>query len=274
MAIGRTGYCGLTFWCLRRQRNEPSWDLGEERTKTSQVEDQLADVGQQLRQREAELAQWAEEAAAFRTQWEESQWYLGESRERIGHLETAVSELQDTTQRLGAAERERDEANWYLGEARQRAQTFEQQLASAQEQLKASAEREQTLQSILEDLKRTLRALQAYGERRRMARAHLPHAQIELLDGDEEQPLFVGSPRDLSSSGIGLETPRQLPEEVLRLVLRLPGESEPIHSKASIMWQQQAGDGTPRFHSGCRLLELPDTVRSRITQYVEQAKTA
>ncbi|HLD77658.1 MAG TPA: restriction endonuclease, partial [archaeon] len=171
---------------LRRQRNEASWYLGEERANTSQIEDQLADAGQQLRQREAELAQWAEEAAAFRTQWEESQWYLGESRERIGHLETTVSELQDMTQRLGAAERERDEANWYLGEARQRVQTFEQQLASAQEQLKASAEREQTLQSILEDLKRTLRALQVFGERRRMVRVHLPDAQIELLDGDEE----------------------------------------------------------------------------------------
>jgi hypothetical protein len=39
------------------------------------------------------------------------------------------------------------------------------------------------------------------------------------------------------------------------------------------MWQQQARDGTPRFHSGCQLLELPDTVRSRINQYVEQANT-
>ncbi|MDP3702939.1 MAG: PilZ domain-containing protein [Candidatus Omnitrophota bacterium] len=258
---------------LRRQRNEASWYLGEERAKTSQIEDQLADAGQQLRQREAELAQWAEETDKFRKQWEESQWYFGESRERIRHLETTVSELQETTQRFVAAERERDEANWYLGEARQRVQTFEQQLASAQEQLAASVEREQTLQSILEDLKRTLRALQAYGERRRMARAHLADAHIALLDGDDEQPLFMGAPRDLSSSGIGLETDRQLPEEELRVRLSLPGESEPIHSKARIMWQQQAGDGTPRFHSGCRLLELPDTVRSRIAQYIEQAKT-
>ena len=62
-------------------------------------------------------------------------------------------------------------------------------------------------------------------------------------------------------------------DDTLRLVLRLPGESEPIQSKARIMWQHQAGDGLPRFHSGCQLLELPDTVRSRNTQHLEQAKT-
>ena len=258
---------------LRRQRNEASWYLGEERAKSGQLESQLADAGAQLRQREAELAQWTEETAAFRKRWEESQWYLGESRARIDHLEANLSGLQEASARLETAARERDEANWYLGEERQRAKTFEQQLAFAQEQLAASVEREQTLQSILEDLKRTLRALQAFGERRRMARVHLPDAQIELMDGNEEQPLFAGSPRDLSSGGIGLETDRQLPEDTLRLVLRLPGESEPIQSKARIMWQHQAGDGLPRFHSGCQLLELPDTVRSRITQHIEQAKT-
>ncbi|HLD77759.1 MAG TPA: PilZ domain-containing protein, partial [archaeon] len=258
---------------LRRQRNEASWYLGEERAKSGQLESQLADAGAQLRQQEAELAQWTEETAAFRKRWEESQWYLGESRARIDHLETNLSALQEAATRLETTARERDEANWYLGEERQRAKTFEQQLAFAQEQLAASVEREQTLQSILEDLKRTLRALQAFGERRRMARVHLPDAQIELMDGNEEQPLFAGSPRDLSSSGVGLETDRQLPEDTLRLVLRLPGESEPIQSKARIMWQHQAGDGLPRFHSGCQLLELPDTVRSRITQHIEQAKT-
>ena len=257
---------------LRRQRNEASWWLGEERAKSSQLEAQLADAGQQLRQQADELARWAEETDASRKQWEESQWYLGESRERIRHLETNVSELQAMTQRLGEAERERDEANWYLGEARQRAQTFEQQLASAQEQIAAAADREQTLQSILDDLKRTLRALQAYGERRHIGRAHLPQTHIELLNGDDEQPLFTGALRDLSSSGIGLEMDRQLPEETLRIRLRLQGESEPIHSKARLVWQQQAGDGSPRFLSGCRLLELSDPVRSRISQYIEQVR--
>jgi hypothetical protein len=256
---------------LRRQRNEASWYLGEERATSSQLESQLADAGAQLRQREAELAQWTEETAAFRKRWEESQWYLGESRARIDHLEANLSALQEAATRLETTARERDEANWYLGEERQRAKTFEQQLASAQEQLAASVEREQTLQSILEDLKRTLRALQAFGERRRMTRARLPDVQIDLLDDGEPQPMFSGSARDLCAGGIGLETDRELPDEPLRIRLRLPGDAEPIESKAHKMWQRQAQDQPCRYSSGYQLLDLPDASRSRIAHAIELA---
>ena len=258
---------------LRRQRNEASWYLGEERAKSSQLEGQLAEAGLQLRHDESELQRWAQDAAALRKQWEESQWYLGESRARIRHLETNLSELQAAAQRLETAERERDEANWYLGEERQRAKEFEQQHAIAQEQLAASCERERTLQSALDHLRQTLIALQAYGERRRMARVHMPDAHVELLDGSDHQPIFAGSVRDLCSSGIGLETDREIPDAALRVRLSLPGAGESIESKARVIWQQQAKDYPQRYRSGFRLLGLPDAIRSRIAQCVEQAQS-
>jgi hypothetical protein len=259
---------------LRRQRNEASWYLGEERVKSGQLEAQLADAGQQLRQHESELTQWMEEAATLRKQWEESLWYLGESRARIRHLEANLSELQEAAKRLETAERERDEANWYLGETRQRLKEFEQQLASAQQQLAASCERERTLQSARDHLRRALGALQAYGERRRVARVRIPDAHVELLDGDgDHQPIFAGSPRDLSESGMGLETDREMPDEALRVRLSLPGAREPIESKARVIWQQQAEVQPLRYHSGCQLLGLPETIRARIAEVVEQAQT-
>jgi len=266
---------------LRRQRNEASWYLGEERAKTSQLEAQLADAGQELRRQESELTHWMEEAAALRKHWEESQWYLGESRAWVRHLETNLTELQEAAKRLETAECERDEANWYLGEERQRSKTVEEQLASAQqqlasfqEQLAASSERERELSRALDHLKRSLGALQAFGERRRMARVSIPDARVELLDGDSDDELiFSGAPRDLSSTGIGLETDREIPDDALRLRLSLPGEREPIESKARRIWQQQAQDQPPRYHSGCQLVGLPAPIRSRLAHLVEHANT-
>ena len=173
---------------------------------------------------------------------------------------------------LFRSERERDEANWYLGEERQRAKEFEQQQAVAQEQLAASCERERTLQSALDHLRQTLSALQAYGERRRVARAHISDAHVELLDGDgDHQPIFAESLRDLSSGGISLETDREIPNDALRVRLSLPGASEPIESRARMIWQQQTGDQPQRYRSGCELLDLPDAIRSRIAECVAQA---
>ena len=266
---------------LRRQRNEASWYLGEERAKSSQLESQLAEAGQQLRRYEVELGQWQQEADAFRKRWEESQWYLGESRARIRHLEGNLSELQHASQQLEAACRQRDEANWYLGEERQRSKAFEeqlaqgqQQMASLQKQLADSSERQRELQRALDRLKRSLEALQAFGERRGKVRAFIPDARVEFLDGDgDHQPILVGALRDLSSTGIGLEMDREMPEAAVRLRLSLPDSSEAIESKARVMWQQPVDDPPNRYHCGCRLLGLPEAARVRISQLIGQAPT-
>jgi chromosome segregation ATPase len=266
---------------LRRQRNEASWYLGEERAKSSQLESQLAEAGQQLRRHEEELAQWRQEADTFRKRWEESQWYLGESRARIRHLEANLSELQQAAQDLETVRHQWDEANWYLGEERQRSNALEgqlastqQQIASFQEQLAAANERERELSRALDRLQRSLGALQAFGERRRKARVSIPEARVELLDLDgDHQPAFVGALRDLSSTGIGFETDREIPGESVRVRLSLPGLSESIESKARVMWQQPAAEQPSRYHCGCRLLGLPEATRVQIGQLIEHAHT-
>ncbi|MBI4004397.1 MAG: PilZ domain-containing protein, partial [Candidatus Omnitrophica bacterium] len=119
-----------------------------------------------------------------------------------------------------------------------------------------------------------LEALQAFGERRRKARVSIPDARVELLDGDREnEPMFAGALRDLSSTGIGLETDRQIPDEAVRVRLSLPGTPESIESKARVMWQQPVDDQSNRYYCGCRLLGLPEAARSRISQLIEHAHT-
>ena len=107
-----------------------------------------------------------------------------------------------------------------------------------------------------------------------MARVHIPDAHVELLDGDgDHQPIFAGSVRDLNSSGIGLETDREIPNDALRVRLSLPGAGEPIESRARVIWQQQTEDQPQRYHSGCELLDLPEAIRSRLAEFVAQAQS-
>ena len=295
---------------LRRQRNEASWYLGEERAKAGSLETQLAEVSQQLRHHEAELEQWEQEASRLRKQWEESEWYLGEARARLQHLETQLGALQELAKRVEPAERERDEASWYLGEARGRLEDVERQLGALQEMakriepaererdeanrslgeaqaerdalagqlaqlqaaLQASSEREQALEAALGRAKTELHAIRARGERRSGIRKSVAEAFVELHRGHRRNgPIFSGTPRDVSRTGIGLETGTQLPaNRLLQIRLTLPGLTEPIESKARVVWQQADGE-PPRYHTGCQFVGLSDEARSLIDERVEQA---
>ncbi|HEX9781077.1 MAG TPA: PilZ domain-containing protein [bacterium] len=130
---------------LRRQRNDASWQLGQERVKSSALESQLATVEDQLRRFEDDLRQWEAEVIALRTQWEESQWFLGESSERVRHLETQLAAMQEAARRSEQAERERDESNWYLAEMRGRADLLAGRVLELEDRLRASDERAQQL---------------------------------------------------------------------------------------------------------------------------------
>lgn len=249
---------------LRRQRNEASWYLGEERAKSAKLEADVTVAHQQLRHDEVELKRWEEEALCLRKQWEQSEWYLGEARARIQHLDTQLSALQELTKRLEAAERQQAEANWYLGEERTRRQALETERASIQQALEAAVQRERMLQETLDGLHRELQALQAYGERRAHRRNRIPAAVMEVYDGAED-PLFAGCPRDLSGTGFGLSTERELPRtESLRVRLQLP-DHDVIESRARLIWQQTHGEPT-RYSSGCQFLEISDEARMRIAQ--------
>lgn len=247
---------------LRRQRNDASWSLGEERAKTAALEATIAQLTTQLEQHQAAVARWEQDLTAARKRWEENEWYLGEARERLRYLDGQLAAYQEIAKRVEVAEHERDEANWYLGEERSRSEVLERQLADLQRQLQASGERERVLQEALIQVRAEARALRAYGERRSAARLLIPGARFELSGGVEQaQPLAAGVPLNLSRGGMRFEMPGQLPELPSVCVrVMLPGQ-EPLQSRARIVWR--AGDaGATRY--GCRFINVPAATRSRL----------
>ena len=255
---------------LRRQRNEASWYLGEERAKSAKLEADLAALNQQLRHQGVQLQAWEQEATTRRTQWEESQWYLGEAQARLRHLETQLGALQEIATRVETTQHERDEANWFFGEERAKRETLETTLAQLQEQMQASAARERELQEALQQLRSALSALQTlWAGRRSQARVQIPDAVVELEDGANE-PIFAGTPRNVSSTGLGLETGRKIPRRsTIRIRLHTPRSTEPIELAVQLMWQQS--EAQSRYLSGYRFVDLPATARTHLEQLVEES---
>lgn len=78
---------------MRRQRNEASWLLGEERARSSKLDAQVHELTGQLNDAKAAAAQLQQAAESSRKQWEESQWYLGEARASAEHLDQQLRAL-------------------------------------------------------------------------------------------------------------------------------------------------------------------------------------
>ncbi len=251
---------------LRRQRNEASWYLGEERAKSVKVEAEMASAAERTRAYEAELEQWKREAEKLRAQWEESQWYLGEAQARVRYLDEQLSFTQATTQR---AEQERDDAQGSLGEARGKREALEAALAELQQTLEASTQRTQELEGTLDRLSAELRTLRIHwGERRTTVRVHIPQVIVELRN-ESPAPLFCGAPRDVSPEGIGLDTAEEMPGSSIQMRVSLPNLPEPIETSGRLMWQRANGKPTG-YHSGYKLTELSQTARARLEQLIEQ----
>lgn len=257
---------------LRRQRNEATWYLGEERTKSDKLQAQLDAVSEQLAQHEQELARWQAEAAALRTQWEESEWYLGEARARMQELEHELAALQETVGRAGQLERERNDAVGRFEKAEVRRQAMEQKLDELQAALQDVTKREQALQRAFDALNEEFNMVLAYGERRGAARIHFPEASVDLLD-QKRRPIFSGCPENLSASGIGLETTTELPAGPLRIRVRFPGLTDPIESSARVVWQKALGTNHHRYRTGCRFVRLPASARAQLKELITQQHT-
>lgn len=255
---------------MRRQRNEASWLLGEERTTSAQLEAQLEQLrGELRRQYEAELAQWEREVSLLRTRWEESQWYLGESRARGRHLEAQLASVQDGVKRLEEAEHQRDETGVSLGEERANREALGFQLAQLQRALTDTSQRWQGVQDASHRLQQELQALRTHGERRRHARVKVRQASIELY-GRKNEPPTVGALRDVSRAGISLETDQALPpSDLVHLRLQVPGEA-PIESKARCRWRRSEGQPL-RSCAGYRLSSMPASMRTLLERLVETA---
>jgi len=248
---------------LRRQRNEASWFLGEERAKTAKLEEQFAEASQQITHWQAQAQQWQQTAEAAQKRWEESEWYLGETRASARHLEEllrstqeALSQLEqqhgELTATFQATERQRDDANWYLGESRAACAALKQQV----QELEAA-------RVTLQSLEAERAAVRAFGERRKARRAVRPDIMVEV-QGTDGAMLFNGTPRDLSRTGFGLsaEQPIELPES-FRVRFSLPGMGRPIESLARVVWQQQ-DPRTQRHQRGCEFVDSPPETRDAL----------
>ncbi len=234
---------------LRRQRNEASWFLGEERAKSGKLEAELEAMTQEIRRHEAELKRWEHEVTALRKQWEESQWYLGEAKAKGQYLEDQLSQAQ--------------------GQVAAAAQSLERTLDSVTQQMQDAATRETALRDQLDQLAQEVEALRRYGERRGGARIRVPEAGIELWDL-EGQLLAAGPSRDLSAGGIGCDTPGSVPELTpLRMRLSLPGGGS-VESGIELVWQRGSGVEGEGFRGGFRFVEPSDAARAAIEETIER----
>ena len=250
---------------LRRQRNEASWFLGEERAKGGSLEQQLTQLGTDVQDWRSQAESWERAAGQHRKHWEESEWYLGESRVFTRHLEGQLEQLrqqfteletryQETIKTLEETRGERDEATRYLGEARAAQQgmpddvkRLQASLSYAEEKLEALQRTWQEAQQALDTersrrlmLQTELDAVRAYGERRRALRVAHEDLAVQLFNESGELA-FEGNPRDVSSTGCGIQSAQPLSEKRLRVALRVPGISESIEAKGRMVWQRQEG---------------------------------
>ncbi len=240
---------------LRRQRNEASWSLGEERARRAQLETETSEVSRQLHQAEAHRERSHTEMASLQRRWEENQWYLGEAKARMRYLEEQVSQLQEIAQGAEATRQERDDASAHLGEERIHREQLTAQLQALTDQIKQSVARERALQDQMERLKEDLAALQAHGDRRRALRGSVADATVELHDR-ENCVIFSGGLRDLSGAGVGFDGEQACSVgDPLRISLRLPGRARPITSQGRLVWQRKDPQ-TSRYRSGCRFVGL------------------
>lgn len=255
---------------LRRQRNEASWYLGEERAKSAKFEADLADLGQQLRAHETQLQRWEASAATLRKQWEESEWYLGEVRVRNQYLEAQLSVVPEAVQCREAAERQRDDANSILHEERAKRESLETLIEQLQRTIETSSARERELQEAFDRLRGELTSLRTHwGERRGSNRWRIPEIQVEL-SGETNDPLFSGASHDVGIDGFGLETDQEVPSHApLRARLRIPGSPEAIETDAQLVWQHHESPAS-RYHSGFRISNLAPEARVRLELAVEQ----
>ena len=256
---------------LRRQRNEASWFLGEERTRLAALEQQTQELTEKLQSSQTDSNRWEQEALAQRKQWEESEWYLGESRLRLQHVETQLDALQGIAKQLAVVTGERDETQRELSQAHASHQSLEQTLTELQQALESAAVREQALQEALYQLQGSVTDVRHWGGgRREHKRVPGGMTRLELHQG-KNGPIFAGALEDVSRDGFRIETEQRVsPRARLRVRLLLPNASEAIESRARLIWQQSSTT-TSCFQSGYQLVEIDEEGRGQLEQAIETA---
>ena len=248
---------------IRRQRNESSWVLGEERAKRATLEREVSELTRRIQASQTAGGQSQEEVATLRRQWEESEWYLGEARARIRYFEEQVSRLQEIAQTAEATKQERDKANWYLGEEHLQREQLTAQLQALTTEIKQRVTRERALKDQMDRLKEELDVLQAHGERRKEVRGYLTEGTVELRDR-RHRLIVSGDLSDLSGAGVGFDSERAWAiNDPIQILLRLPGRVRPITSQGRLVWQRR-NLRTAHYRSGCRFIDLSAANRAAI----------
>ena len=220
---------------IRRQRNEASWFLGEERANHAKLEAQAGELTQLVAHWQAQADQWQQAADAAKKQWEESQWYLGEARAALEALQQESQPLRD---RLAQSQQALEDLQRRLDAERAHRQIVETQLAAVSSN---------------------------GGERRQHTRLFRADIAVEA-HRDDGEVVFRGISRDLSLTGIGFvgadEPPADLPDP-LRLRLHIPGAERPLEATGRLIWHRR-DVASGRTASGCEWLKIPAEFREAL----------
>ena len=195
-----------------------------------------------------QVEEWRQTTERTRTQYEQSEWYLGEAKASIARLE---EELQALREAYGRLEADHSEVTARLHEA-------ERELDEAHEGLRVAEDCQHQLR--VERAQRTgleaeLAALRIHGERRRELRTFRADVTVEV-QSPAGAILFQGLPRNISSRGVGFasEHPFNDGPESLWVTFWQPGVARPIEALGRVAWQ---GPEAPVGGVwGCELLDM------------------
>ena len=247
------------------------------------------DVTDVLRRLEALAEHWQHTAERFRVQWQESEWYLGETRatlvetqeqlasvrETYGWLETTYREVMP---QLEEAAQQRDEANRDLRQLRDAQDALLREhlemtaeLAGARHDLEAMRRFADTLREKLdteyarrEALVRELEAVRLRAERRNTTRIHHPDliAEVHAADG---QLLFQGCPSNISLTGLALTVDEPIAEshDFVKVTIYGPAVGRPIEAIGRLVWRHTAESSC---QSGCELIEMSPEGRKTLEE--------
>jgi hypothetical protein len=217
-----------------------------------------------------QVEEWKQTAERTQTQWDQSEWYLGEAKASVARLEEELQALRaaygqleaghrEVTARLQEAERECDVAQEAL---LQGTEFLGAQLAQAQgdveEARRVAEDRQRELggeRAQRTALEAELAALRTHGERRRALRTLRQGVTVEVQSADGTV-LFQGPPRNISARGVGFasEHPFNDGPESLWVTFRQPGVARPIEALGRVAWQRP--EVTVGNVWGCELLDM------------------
>ena len=214
--------------------------------------------------------EWQRTAERTQTEWQQSEWYLGEAKASIVRLEEELQALKgaygqlegshrEMTARFQETERERDAA---LEETLRLTEHLEAQLTQVQgnaEEARRAAESYQQ-QLVVERAQHTaleaeLGALRTHGERRRVLRTFRPDMTVQIQSPTGEV-LFEGLPRNISSRGFRFVSEHSCADgsDTLWVTFHKPGIARPIEALGRLVWHgPEAAEGNMW---GCELLDM------------------